>query len=101
MGTDVENRRKGWVEAIILAVYLVMWEFGDYRRAGYDAASLPPGAYQVAEIIDDIYTGRADEEDVKTFIKHILGGILYPRFVREYRHRFPWLDEEIAPGRFF
>lgn len=101
MRTDVGSKRKEWVEAIISAVYLVMWEFTDYRRAGYDAASIPPGAYQVAEIIDDIYSGRAGEEEVKTFIKNILGGILYPRFVREYRHRFPWLDEEIAPGRLF
>jgi len=97
----MENRRKKWIEAILLALYLVMWEFNDYTKAGYDAASLPPGAYQIAEIIDDIYSGRADEEDVKRFIKNMLGGILYPRFVREYGHRFPWLDEEIAPGRLF
>ncbi|NPA79450.1 MAG: hypothetical protein GXO29_00140 [Thermotogae bacterium] len=91
--------RREWIEAILHALYLVMWEFNDYTKAGYPAASLPPGAYQVAEIIDEICSGKATEEDVKIFIKNILGGILYSRFVREFKGRFPWLDEEFAPGR--
>ncbi len=95
------GREREYVEAIILAVYTVLEEFLDYRMGGYDSASLPPGAYRVAEIVDDVYRGKADEEDVKEFIKGILGGILYPKFVAAYRRKFPWLDEEIAPGRFF
>jgi hypothetical protein len=90
---EVEKRE--YVEAIILAIYMVAWEFMDYRLSGYDPMSLPPGAYRVAEVIDEIYSGKILHEEIKQFIKDILGGILYPRFVRFYGKKFKWLDESI------
>ncbi|MEO0163862.1 MAG: hypothetical protein ABIL51_05285 [candidate division WOR-3 bacterium] len=89
----VENRE--YVEAILLAIYMVSWEFMDYRLSGYDAMAMPPGAYRVAEFIDEIYSGKVSHEEVKQFIKDILGGILYPRFVRFYKSKFPWLDDTL------
>lgn len=89
----VENRE--YVEAILLAIYMVAWEFMDYNLSGYDAMAMPPGAYRVAEFIDEIYSEKVSHEEIKQFIKDILGGILYPRFVRFYKNRFPWLDDTL------
>jgi hypothetical protein len=94
MGSERVDKRE-YVEAIILAIYMVAWEFMDYRLSGYDPMSLPPGAYRVAEFIDEIYSEKVSHGEIKQFIKDILGGILYPRFVRFYRERFKWLDESI------
>ncbi len=41
--------RREYVEAILLAIYMVAWEFMDYRLSGYDAMAMPPGAFRVAE----------------------------------------------------
>ncbi|EJF05827.1 hypothetical protein ThvES_00021110 [Thiovulum sp. ES] len=90
-----EVKKKEYVEAIILAVYMVTWEFMDYRLSGYDPMSLPPGAYRLAEFIDEIYSDKVSHAEIKQFIKDILGGILYPRFLRFYKEKFKWLDESI------
>ncbi len=87
--------KKEYVEAILLAIYLVMWEYVDYNLSGYDAMAMPPGAYRIAEFIDEIYSGKVSHDEIKQFIKDILGGILYPRFVRMYKHRYPWIDENL------